>query len=68
MENRTAEYMERRRMELIEALTNADKLLAQMVVSGDNVLLLAAARSALKQAYIELTKEGGNGTSENGER
>lgn len=51
---------------MIEALTNADKLLAQMVVSGDNVLLLAAARSALKQAYIELTKEGGNGTSENG--
>lgn len=44
---------------MIEALTNADKLLAQMVVSGDNVMLLAAARQALKQAY-EKAKEANN--------
>lgn len=54
-------------MEIMEYLMNADKLLAQMCVSGDNVLLLAAARSALKQAYTELKKGDANGTSENGE-
>lgn len=36
-----------------------------MCVSGDNVLLLAAARSALKQAYIELSKEEENVPSDN---
>lgn len=48
-------------------ILNVDRLLAQMCVSGDNVLLLAAARSTLKQAYEELKKEAANGTSENGE-
>lgn len=48
-------------------LLNIDRLLAQLCVSGDNVLLLAAARSALKQVYIGLSKEEENVPSENGE-
>lgn len=48
-------------------LLNIDRLLAQMCVNGDNVMLLAAARSALKQVYIELSKGDANVPSDNGE-
>lgn len=37
-----------------ELIQNADGFLAQMTVSGANVMLLAAARSALLQAYQQL--------------
>lgn len=67
MERSNAEYLQRRRVEVMEQLADIDRLLAQMCVSGDNVLLLAAARSALKQVYIELSKENANVPSENGE-
>lgn len=37
-----------------DKLTGIDALLAQMLVSGDNVLILAAARSALRRVIAEM--------------
>lgn len=48
-----------------EHLEQADRLLAQMTVSGDNVMILAAARQALRQAYNEM-KEAENVPPEHG--
>ena len=47
-----------------EILKNADSMLARMVVSGDNVMLLAAARSALVSAFNELEKEEKNASDD----
>lgn len=38
-------------MDIKKTLAEIDRLLAQLLVSGDNVLLLAAARQRLKTAY-----------------
>lgn len=38
-------------------LITIDRILSSMTVSGENVMLLAAARSALKKLYDELKEE-----------
>lgn len=48
-----------------EELISIDRMLANMNVSGDNVLILAAARSALLKVYNEI-KEAENVPSKDG--
>lgn len=47
-----------------EKLAECYRILGQMTVSGENVLLLAAAMQALRAAYAELTQEGKDETAE----
>lgn len=45
-------------MDIKKTLAEIDRLLSQLLVSGDNVLLLAAARQRLKAAYDAAGKDG----------